>query len=72
MLRVPSIWLESTASRRTYIATNRSGFGTVVVVPSSAPRAVAASASRDTSGRSKLNGGCGGSGAGTNASYPEG
>ena len=64
---VPSICELSTASRRTYIATNRSGFGKLRARPSSRPSARSASDNARNRSASQRNGGSGGNGFGTNA-----
>ncbi len=66
-LCVPSIWLESTASLRTYMATNSSRLGRICVEPSSRPSACSASAERVSSSGVRSSGGVGGRGAGMKA-----
>ena len=64
---MPSIRLESTASFRTYMRTNNSGFGRVCTEPSSRPNSSPACASAAWSSPSRAGGGSGGSGLGMNA-----
>ena len=66
-LCVPSIWLERTASLRTYMATNRSWLGKICVEPSSRPSACSAFARSVIRSGVRSSGGSGGSGAGMNA-----
>jgi len=69
--RVPSVWELSTASRRTYMATKRSGSGSVRATPSRWPTAWSAHESGDYTAPSMSTGGLGGRGAGTKAVYPD-
>lgn len=65
--RVPSIWLESTTSRRTHMKTNRSGFSRVSVEPPNLPTERSALESRFHISSSSAIGGSGGKGFGMSA-----